>query len=258
MGMHLEILTTSETIDPSSLGKEEKKRFIQELYLVQEQIFQGVDMERFSSYILRPNAVRTKVKIFRNDQQEPVGYHALHLFEMKPSGDEITAIFRAEAGLLRPYRRKHSTLSLAFSEFFRYKCFHPSRKAYYLGTLVHPSSYHLVFRHCYEMYPTYNRETPPDILRLMCDMAKNFGIGPTCRDNPLIVQAGWRVRNDREDLEFWSQSDKPDVKFFLKTNPGYREGEGLLTLVPIKWKNLLWLLIHWRIEMCRRKLRNLT
>lgn len=256
--MHLEIITTSETIDPSCLGKEEKKRLIRELYVVQQQIFQGVDMERFSSYILRPNAVRTKVKIFRNDQQEPVGYHAVHLFEMRPSGAETTAIFRAEAGLLPAYRRKHSTISLAFYEFFRYKCLHPGRKVYYLGTLVHPSSYHLVFRHCYEMYPTYRRETPPDILRSMCDLAKDLGIGPVCRDNPLIVQVGWRVRNDREDLEFWSHCEKPDVNFFLKTNPGYREGEGLLTLAPINWKNLLWLLIHWRIEVCWRKLRNLA
>ena len=65
----MEIITTSETVDPSRLGKEEKERFISELYGVQCQIFQDVDKESFSSDILRPNAVRTRVKIFRNDQQ---------------------------------------------------------------------------------------------------------------------------------------------------------------------------------------------
>jgi len=255
---YMERITTSETIDPIFLVKEKKRRFIHELYEIQCQIFQGVDINSFTSYIIRPGAVRTRVKIFRNDHQKAVGYYAIHLFEIRSNAAEITAIFRAEAGLLRAYRRKHATLSFAFAEYCRYKCFHPGRKVYYLGTLVHPSSYHSLFRNCYELYPTYRRETPPDILRLMCDMAKNLGIGPACRDNPFIVQVGWIVRNDREDLAFWSHCDKPDVKFFLKINPGYREGEGLLTLVPITWKNLLWVFIRWTTEVCRRELRKLA
>ena len=216
-----------------------------------------MDIKGFTSYILLPSAKRTRVKIFRNDQKMAVGYYAIDLFEIRLNSGEITAIFRAEAGLLGTYRRKHATLSFALAEYCRYKCLHPGRKVYYLGTLVHPSIYHLIYRHTNEMYPTYKCQTPPDVLRLMCDMAKNLGIGPACRDNPLIVQVGWIVRNDREDLAFWSQCDKPDVKFFLRANPGYREGEGLLTLVPITWKNLLWVFIHWTSEVCRRKLRNL-
>jgi hypothetical protein len=253
----MERISISETIDPNLLGKEDKQSFIRELYEVQSQIFHGVDIKCFTSYILLPGAKRTRVKIFRNDQQKAVGYYAIHLFEIRLNGAEITAIFRAEAGLLRAYRRKHATLSFALAEYCRYKCFHPGRKVYYLGTLVHPSSYHIIFRYISEMYPTYRCQTPPDVLRLMCDMANNLGIGPICRDNPFIVQVGWIVRNDREDLAFWSQCDKPDVKFFLRANPGYREGEGLLTLVPITWKNLLWVFIRWATEVCRRKLRKL-
>jgi len=248
----MEMITTSETIDPARLGKEERERFIRELYAVQCQIFEGVDEKSFSSYIFHPNAARTRIKIFRNDQREMVGYSAIHQFEMRSVVAGTTAVFRAEAGLLLPYRPKHSTLSLAFAEFCRYKCLHPSRKAYYLGTLVHPSSYHLIFRHFYEMYPDYRRETPPHILHSMGEIAKNFGIEPVRRDNPQIVRVGWRVRNDRESLGYWLHSDKPDVKFFLKTNPRYLEGEGLLTLIPLSWKNLLWLFIRWVTEAWRR------
>jgi hypothetical protein len=250
-------IAISEIIDPNLLVKEEKERFIRELYEIQSQIFQGVDIKGFTSYILRPSAKRTRVKIFRNDQQKAVGYYAIHLFEIRLNDGEIRTIFRAEAGLLRAYRRKHATLSFALAEYCRYKCLKPGRKVYYLGTLVHPSSYHLIFRHTKEMYPTYRCQTPPDVLRLMRDMAKNLGIGPICRDNPIIVQVGWIVRNDREDLAFWSQCDKPDVKFFLRKNPGYREGEGLLTLVPITWKNLLRVFIRLTTEVCRRRLRSL-
>jgi len=196
-------IATSETVDPGRLGKEERDRFFRELYAVQCQIFEGVDEKGFSSYIFHPRAARTRIAIFRNDQGQMVGYSAIHLFEMSSAAGTI-AVFRAEAGLLLPYRRKHSTLSLAFTEFCRYKCLHPSRKAYYLGTLVHPSSYHLIFRHFYEMYPDYRRETPPHILHSMGEIAKNFGIEPVFRNNALVVPVGSRVQNDRKAMEYWS------------------------------------------------------
>jgi len=243
-------IATSETVDPGRLGKEERDRFFRELYAVQCQIFEGVDEKGFSSYIFHPRAARTRIAIFRNDQGQMVGYSAIHLFEMSSAAGTI-AVFRAEAGLLLPYRRKHSTLSMAFAELCRYKCLHPIRKVYYLGTLVHPSSYHLLFRHFPEMYPTYKLETPPHILASMGEIAKSFGIEPVRGDNPLIVRVGWRVRNNRESLAYWSSSDKPDVNFFLQKNPGYLEGEGLLTLIPLSWKNLLGLFIRWVAERNR-------
>lgn len=247
------IIASSETIDPTCLGKGEKRCFIRELYEVQCKIFQGVDIKSFTNYIFRPDAVRTRVKIFRNEKRQAVGYHSVHLFEKKSGGGRIMAIFRAEAGLLRNYRRKHSTLSLAITEFCPYRFLHPLRKMYYLGTLVHPSSYHLIFRHVKEMYPTYRHETPSEIIRSMCEIAKDLGIGdPVCQDNPLIVQVGWSVRNNIDDLEYWHHCDKPDVNYFMKMNPGYGKGEGLLTLVPITYNNLIWLLIRWSIEIGRR------
>jgi len=251
----MEMITTSETIDPARLGKEERERFIRELYAVQCQIFEGVDEKSFSSYIFHPNAARTRIKIFRNDQREMVVYSAIHQFEMRSVGAQPTAVFRSEAGLLFPYRRKHSTISFTFAEFCRYKCLHPIRKLYFLGILVHPSSYHLVFRHSYEMYPTYRRETPPHILHSMCDIAKNFGIEPVFRNNALVVPVGSRVQNDRKAMEYWSHCNKQDVTYFLKVNPDYLKGEGLLTLVPLSWKNLLWMFISWMIEAGRRLVR---
>jgi len=247
------IIAASEVVDPSRLEKEEKDRFIRELYSVHSQIFDGVDEKCFAIDIFCPDAIRTRVKIFRKNRKEIVGYLAIHLYEMRFTDADTIAVFRAEAGFLPPYRRKKSTLSLVFAEFCRYKCLHPRRQAYYIGTLVHPSSYHLIFHYFHEMYPTYMCETPPYILQAMCNIAKNFGIEPVCRYNPLIVRVGWRVRNDRENLEYWSQCDKLDVKFFLKKNPGYLEGEGLLTLVPLSWSNLIWLFISRVIEVCGKR-----
>ena len=80
------------------------------------------------------------MRVFRNIRRQIVGYQGVHLFETRlPSGEPI-AVFRAEAGLLRTYRRHHLTLRLALREFIRYRLFHPWRKAYYLSAFVHPSS----------------------------------------------------------------------------------------------------------------------
>lgn len=61
---YMERITTSETIDPIFLVKEKKRRFIHELYEIQCQIFQGVDINSFTSYIIRPGAVRPGSRSF--------------------------------------------------------------------------------------------------------------------------------------------------------------------------------------------------
>jgi len=63
------------------------------------------------------------------------------------------------------------------------------------------------------------------------------------------------VINGRKAMEYWSHCNKQDVTYFLKVNPDYLKGEGLLTLVPLSWKNLLWMFISWMIEAGRRLVR---
>ena len=239
--MHIRRSTSENhvTINPYSLSGEERDRFIQNLYKLHCQIFDGVSKETLGEYILRHRAVRTRIRIFRNDQGDYIGYHGIHLFENKVPGGSIVAVFRAEAGLLPEFRGKHSTLCLSYYEFVRYKLLHPFRKTYYLGMLVHPSSYHLLAMYCPEIYPNINQTTTKETTELMRLLAGFFKETKVIQENPFILDVGWKVHETEEEKSYWLNCQKEDVRFFLRINPNYHDGHGLLTLAPLTVKNLI-------------------
>jgi hypothetical protein len=71
----------SKTVDPITLSESEKEVFIDELYSVHRQIFSGVSKEEFVLYVVDPPARYTRVNIFRNSNNEAVGYFAVHFFD---------------------------------------------------------------------------------------------------------------------------------------------------------------------------------
>jgi len=59
---------------------------------------------------------------------------------------------------------------------------------------------------------------------------------------------GWITRDRVDETAYWHASDKPDVQLFLRLNPGYRQGQGLVILVPLTLGNMLLTLtvLPWR------------
>ncbi len=227
------------TIDPKHLPAAVRKQLAHELYAVQQCIFADTGEADFAAFLLDRRAKRNRVRVFRNVSRRIVGYQGVHLFETRTDTGQSIAVFRAEAGLLRPYRRHHLTLQLALWEFVRYRLLHPCRKTYYLGSFVHPSSYHLVCRHCRELYPSYRQETPPEVLKLMLALADQFALERPDPAHPLLVWESWQVRELATDRARWARSTSPDIRFFLQMNPYYDQGQGLLTLIPLNHRNLL-------------------
>src|SRR6185295_6746676 len=109
----------------------------------------------------------------------------------------------------------------------------PGRRFYYLGSLVHPSSYSLFAKFFPEVHPSVHTQTPPAMLRLMDDMADEFGLARVDEQNPLVRKVGWKTRDTEAERAYWQQCDKPAARFFVQANRGYGQGHGLLTLVPL-------------------------
>lgn len=204
-------------------------KLAQELFLTHNQIFAGLDKETFIRYIFRSGATDTKMRIFRRQDGALVGYAVVHRYQ-KVIKDKPTTIFRAEAGFLPRYRAHNRTFCFYFLELLKYLFSHPRGNAFYLGMLVHPSSYVVFARYFHEMYPKAGGEIPEDRYRLMVNMADSFAVPPVDPSDPLIRDVGWRTR---EEKQYWRSTNDPDVMFFRNRNPDYRLGHGLVVLVPI-------------------------
>jgi hypothetical protein len=231
-------ITSTEVIRPHSLSAEARRQLIDSLYAVHQQIFDGVKQESFARYVVESKAEHTWLLVHKNEAGEPVGYFAQHIFE-KQIGGEPLAVFRAEAGSLRAYRGGNVNARFWMERMVRYMLAHPGRRVFYMGSLVHPSSYSLLARYCSEVWPRREQETPPELLAFMDTLATEFDLEKVDPARPLVRRVGWCTRESEVEREYWTHCDKPEVRYFLEANPGYGEGHGLVTVVPITVENLL-------------------
>jgi hypothetical protein len=227
-----------ECIVPKSLSAEARQHLTEELYAVHQHIFDGVERQAFARYVVESKAEHTWVYVHRGEQGEIVGYCALHVFERR-LGEVPVAVFRAEAGLLPSYRGSNIIVPRALRGVLRYLSRNPGRKAFYLGSLVHPSSYVTLAKSFREVWPRHGRQTPAALHALMEELALEFGLEPVDPARPLLRRVGWRTRESQAERERWHRSERETARFFLQSNPGYGEGHGLVTLVPLHAGNLL-------------------
>ncbi|WP_257459150.1 cyclic nucleotide-binding domain-containing protein [Archangium lipolyticum] len=243
-------ITHSDVVVPKSMSPEERSSLTDALYEVHRQIFDGVERESFRKYVIDSKADHTWIQLHKNEAGETVGYFALHIFE-KQFGGVPTAVFRAEAGSLRAYRGGNANARFGLKMALSYLLKHPGRRAFYLGSLVHPSSYSLFAKYFGEVWPRREQETPPELLGFMDELATEFGLERVDPANPLVREVGWRTRETEMEREYWLHCDKPPARYFVEANPGYVEGHGLVTVVPITVPNLM----NMIRSMGQRKLR---
>ncbi|HEX6024211.1 MAG TPA: cyclic nucleotide-binding domain-containing protein [Solirubrobacter sp.] len=225
-------ITTADVVDPKSLSTAERRQLTEELYGVHTQIFAGVERDAFARYVVDSPAGHTAILRHRNEAGEVVGYLAFHAFERRLNGRE-TLVLRAEAGLLREYRGGNANTSFGLRYALRHLLRHPGWPAYYLGSLVHPSSYALFARYTPALWPRADAQTPPELLAFMHELANDFGLTRVDPANPLVRHVGWRTIESEVERDYWMRSDKPAARFFVEANPGFPDGHGLVTLVPI-------------------------
>lgn len=230
-------IASSEVVVPKSLSSEERGKLTDALYEVHRQIFDGVERESFAKYVVESKAEHTWINIHKNEEGEIVGYFALHIFD-KQFGGVPTSVFRAEAGSLRAYRGANASTRFGLKRVLSYMLKNPGRRSFYLGSLVHPSSYSLFANYFGEVWPRRETEVPPELLSFMDELATEFGLEKVDPANPLVRHVGWCTRETEMEREYWLHCDKPAARFFVETNPGYVEGHGLVTVVPITVSNI--------------------
>ncbi|WP_192036243.1 hypothetical protein [Halomonas sp. YLGW01] len=227
-----------EVMNPATLDETAREELADELKALSDQIFIGVSRAELMAEVLTPPARRTRLQLLRDASGTLIGYCGVHLYEKRVLGRQ-QLILRSEAGLLPAYRGSGCTLRFGLRQTLTCRLRHPFRRLDLFCTLVHPSSYRLLAGRFAEMSPLPGRPVPPDTRALMQGMAEAFGECPVAWGDKGLRRVGWITRDSEHDRQAWETSEAPEVRFFLKRNPGYRQGIGLVVLVPLSWHNLL-------------------
>jgi hypothetical protein len=229
----LPTLATAETVVPRTLDTPARQQLEDELYDLHSRIFRGVDRASFVAYVVDSKAQHTWIQLYRGEDGALGGYLAVHIYERVIDGKTV-AIVRGEVGTLRRYRGANVVGSFFADRVVRYRMAHPLRTLYLLGSLVHPSSYSQLVRFAGDaVWPREGVETPAEIRGLMDTLGDSFGIERVDPANALVRKVGWQTIDSGADRAYWERCDRPGVQFFLRENPGYVDGHGLLTLVPL-------------------------
>jgi CRP-like cAMP-binding protein len=245
-------IARSDIVVPKKLDRAARQGFIDALYKVHCEVFDGVTRDSFAKYVVESQAERTWINVHRNHAGEIVGYFALHIFERELAG-KASAIFRAEAGTMRAYRGGNTNTSFGLKLCLPYLLRYPGRRVYYLGSLVHPSSYCLFAKLFDVIWPSTRHPPPPAVLAFMDELANSFGLERVTSDNPLTRQVHWITRDSEVERRYWRHCDKPAARFFIEANPGYGKGDGLVTLVRVDAHNLWHLISTFFAERYARR-----
>lgn len=222
-------IVRAEVIDPKRLSSSDLSALTGALYAVHCEIFDGVTRDAFAAYVIESPADETHIQVAYGDGGEIAGYTAMHAFRRTFRG-EVCTITRAEAGLKRAYRGDSSNGAFFVERLLRTQ-WRFGGPHYYLGCLVHPSSYTGFARNVPAIWPAPGVAIPGDVLDFMMQLGEEFHLERVDPSRPLVRRVGWITRDTEVERRYWQTTDLPPARYFLEQNPGYSRGHGLLTLV---------------------------
>lgn len=235
---------STETVNPARLSIAAKAHFIERLYQIHSQIFSGVGRAAFVRYVVDPPARMTKIRIYKDQAHNSVGYCAVHFLHVTVASRPCV-VMRAEAGLLPAYRGSNATLLFGFSEAIKYRLYHPTGAMYYLGTFVHPGVFHMCQKFFKTVYPNVHCDMPFEIRSTILNLLSDFGVAAVPGENELVCDVGWVVNESPEEAATWRADRNPGVQLYLSMNPHYALGRGLAILVPLTIGNIVFSLVAY-------------
>lgn len=192
-----------------------------------------IERTQLRKSIFHQNTTNTNLYLFYNEK-ELVGINLVNIYEYNYKGDDYS-FFRFLSGILPLYRGQSNVQKVGFVEAFKYAALNPLRKIYYLGPLIHPSSYAAACKVSSKVYPSLRNTIPQYYFELMVTVADVLGLER--------VEGEVEIVRDIKIKTIENESDKPiriskRADYFLKLNPNYKKGYGLITLAPMDFKNV--------------------
>lgn len=239
---------------PTRLSAPGRAELSRQLYKVHQRIFAGVSFEEFRRHVVDAPAEATVIQLYLAGDGQIIGYCAYHRFRRRVQ-ERDAIVLRAEAGLLPEYRGRGAAYGFGMIRAAAEKIRHPFTPIYFLGTLVHASSYHLFCKYFSQVFPHPVHETPARIQEIARALIDSFPDPPVNDSDPLVRDVGWVTIETPQERALNRRGDRGDVQFFKARNPGYTKGDGLVVVVPITVGNLVTAFVSRLLELARIALR---
>lgn len=181
-----------------------------------------------------------------------VGFGTLSVIEVEHEVKKASIIYVGWT-MISPEFRKHGiTQRLGFREFIKQRLRHPLRDIYWMITSSTLNSYLVVVRNFRDSYPQVNRDWPRRESAYVEQVLNRLGsewdpkTGVVGRGGVSFYREG-RVDHGAVD------ANDADIAFYARANPGQSEGDSLVCLAPLTFKNFAYIIKRQLSKTSRKK-----
>jgi hypothetical protein len=174
---------------------------------------------------------------FFYDGDSLVGFTGLRINRIKPNGKRVLLLYFGQAAIEPAYRGKNLLRRMSIKIGMKYILDLIFSNGYCWMDAVSFKSYLFFAKSMAEFYPSRHEPTPPQEREVICQIGNTY-----YKDafNPALgtVEKEVNFVTDPSAVITERHLSSPDIRFYASVNPGYAQGHGLITVVPMSFKNL--------------------
>ncbi len=155
-------------------------------------------------------------------------------FYMSMMGERPMVIGRAATGILERYRGRTLPKWKLYWKYIAYWLRHPLRPIVLSAYVANPLIYAMICKYTGIAYPHPLEPVPAGIVRL-----KNELSGRRDEDG-FVMPIHFSVAMGQREQQRIQTSRDPAVQYFVKINPRFLQQYGVLVIIPVDLRNILW------------------
>lgn len=206
--------------------------------------------EEFTQYLFgfHPDSLDIS---FIYQEKELAGFATAAAYPRKVNGQKVV-ILRSAFGLLDNYKNGKFPLQSLFFKYIFYKLKRLFTPVYVAGFMANPLMYAMICKYTMQCYPRRNgKKTPGKILVLKNDLLNSMQLSAG-EISPFVLKIHFQVKFKSSDIERISQSQNPDVAYFLSINPRFQEQYGVLVMIPVTIPNMVYTMVMYVCRLIKK------
>ncbi len=172
---------------------------------------------------------------------ELVGFTGLRIKTIQTEFGPAQTLYVGQSVIHRSFRAKSLIPRTCCRLFIQWLLSDPFRPVYIWCDALTYKPYLLFANSLLRFYPSRKSKTPAKERAIINQLGKEY-YGAAFNPEMGTVRKNANIITDPSTLISERDRQNPDIDFFTKANPNYAAGHGLITMAPIGWTNLLFLI----------------
>jgi hypothetical protein len=181
-----------------------------------------------------------------------IGFTGLRINKVNIDGKKTSLFYLGQTVIHHNYRGKKLLRRMGIKLAKAFCLDFLLRRGYLWCDAISYKSYMAIAKGMCEFYPTFRNQTPQFEDAIIQFVGKKFYGDSFCSKSGTVSKKQNFV-SDPSTLITSLELRNPDIQYYAGANPGYIQGNGLITLTPMNWTNITYLLHNiWKKSKSRK------